>query len=266
MKVIYVDDEQPILDDFSSKVSDLSETESFMPFWNGIEALKWVEKNPVDVAFLDVEMPGMNGIELAKKLKQIDRNIRIIFVTAYEQYALDAFGVDALGYVLKPCSREEIQKELDKASCMRARPEKRIVIQTIPNFVISVDGTVIHLGGAKQTELMALLVDRAQAGLSSGEAISCLWPDRPADESTQILYRVTFHRLMEALRTAGIEQILYSVGRKKYIRTEQVDCDLYRILEGEVEALQNYGGEYMKDYSWSETRIAQLDSIRAGSF
>lgn len=240
----------------------MKEVEKFNLFSSAKDALKWAEHNPVDTAFLDMTMPQMKGIELAKRLKQIDQNIRIIFVTAYDQYALDAFRVDALGYLLKPFSKEEIKKELEKASLMRSRPRKHVEIRTIPDFVVSVDENVLHFDRAKPEELLALLVDRADAGISAGEAIACLWPGRPADENTQTLYRVTFHRLMEILKEAGIEHIIGSEGRKRYILTNQVECDLYRILAGKKDEMQNYCGEYMKEYSWAETRNAQLNSMK----
>lgn len=262
MRVICVDDEAPVLENFKRKTKDFEEIESLMLFQSAKKAVEWVEQNQTDVAFLDMEMPQMSGIELAKRLKQIDVNIRIIYVTAYEQYALDAFRVGALGYLLKPYSREDIQNELEKASLMRSRPKKRVQIQTIPDFVVSVDGVAIHFDRAKPEELLALLVDRAGAGVTAGEAIACLWPGRPADENTQTLYRVTFHRLMEELKVAGIEYIIGTEGRKRYILTDQVDCDLYRLLAGNANALQNYCGEYMKEYSWAESRNAQLSSIK----
>ena len=85
MRVICVDDEELILINFEMKVKDFSEITSLHLFSDGKSALAWVENNPVDTAFLDMEMSNMNGIELAQKLKQIDENFRIIFVTAFEQ-------------------------------------------------------------------------------------------------------------------------------------------------------------------------------------
>ena len=84
MKVIYVDDETALLDNFRMTVEGLSMVEELNLFRKSEEALKWAQDHPVEVAFLDIQMPGINGIELAKRLKGIDRNIRIGFVTAYE--------------------------------------------------------------------------------------------------------------------------------------------------------------------------------------
>ena len=147
-------------------------------------------------------MPDMGGIELAGKLKKIDCNIRIFFMTAFDQYALDAFGVKALGYIMKPYTKEQIRDALETAALMHSRPTKRVEIETIPNFTMRVDGRRLALGGKKQ-ELLALLVDKGQAGLTTGEAIACLWQDRCADEKTQTLYRVPFYQLMDELMMAN---------------------------------------------------------------
>lgn len=264
MRVICVDDEELILKNFEMKVKDFSEITSLRLFLDGKSALEWVENNPVDTAFLDMEMSGMNGIELAKKLKQIDENIRIIFVTAFEQYALDAFGVDALGYVLKPYTKEEIYNELKKAQRMRPIAQKKVEIKTIPRFQILVDGNTLCFARGKTEELLALLVERGTSGLIAGDAIACLWPEKPVDEKAKTLFRVTWKRLIDTLKEAGIDHIIRGESRKKYICKEAVECDLYRILEGEEEAIQSYGGDYLKEYSWAESRTAQLNSIKAG--
>ena len=96
MRVICVDDEQPALETFQSKIKDLPEIESLQLFSDAEEALRYAENNKIDTAFLDIEMPDMNGIRLAKGLKQKDSNIRIFFMTAYGQYALRGVGVKAL--------------------------------------------------------------------------------------------------------------------------------------------------------------------------
>ncbi len=149
MKMIYVDDEIIQLENFRISARNLNGLEETHFFSRSAEALQWVQEHPVDVAFLDIEMPGMNGMELARQLKKLDENIKIIFVTAYEQYALEAFGVRAVGYLLKPYSREDIQKELDNVrTLMPQQPQKRVQITTMPDLVVRNDGKIVSLGGA----------------------------------------------------------------------------------------------------------------------
>lgn len=263
MRVIYVDSEKTALEDFKEKVGNFREIRQLRLFSNGQEALNWVMSHPIDVAFLETEIADMSGLELAKRFKELDNNIRLFFITAQEQYALDAFRVKALGYMLKPCTTEEVKDALELAALVRNRPEKRVVIQTIPNFAIWVDGERLSLNGAKKAELLALLVDHGATGITCGEAIACLWPGRPADEKTQTLYRVTFHQLLDELKQAGVDHIIGVEGKRKFLKTEQVNCDLYRILNGETMDIISYGGDYLKEYSWAETRNAQLVSIQS---
>ena len=197
MRVIYVDDEIPALDNFRWTVNNFPEISQFNMFQNGKEALEYAKNHTVDVAFCDMEMPGIHGLELARKLKDHDPHIRIIFVTAYSQYALDAWNVDATGYLLKPYTAADIRKELGKCIYQKL-PSHRVVIQTIPTFGVTVDGKTLHISGAKPRELLALLVDRGKTGVTTGEIIACLWPDRPNDANTQSLMRMTYKRLADA--------------------------------------------------------------------
>ena len=100
MNIICVDDEKPALDNFQLTVKDFPEVDSLHLFQEGKYAVSWVRANHVDVAFLDMEMQSMHGLELARHIKEADPNISIIFVTAFEQYALQAFSADAIGYLL----------------------------------------------------------------------------------------------------------------------------------------------------------------------
>lgn len=258
MHLICVDDEQPALDNFRLTVAQMSEVTSLHCFQTGAQALEWAKDNPVDMAFLDMEMPGLHGLQLAQQLKELDGNVRLVFVTAYAQYALEAFAVDAIGYVLKPYSRGDIRKELEKAALIRPKPALRVCFQTIPTFSATVDGKPLRLGRAKTIELLALLVDRGERGITTGEGIAYLWPERPGDANTQSLFRVTYKRLADSLEKAGIGSIVGSEGNRRFLRTGLVDCDLYRILSGEKEAARRYAGEYMREYSWAEERNGQL--------
>ena len=263
MNILYVDDEQPALDNFKLTLERCEGVSDLKLFLQEEDALEWAKFHEVDVAFLDIEMRRRQGISMAKKLKELRPDIRIIFVTAHTQYALDAFSVDAIGYILKPYSVREVQKELDKAAAFApiVQRKAKIEVETIPDFVLKVDGKCIYFGRSKVEELLALLVDRGINGITTGEAISYLWPERSNDIKTQTLFRVTFKRLVEALNEMGIGYIIGTHDRKKYIKTEMIDCDLYRILDGEKEAGINYNGEYMRRYSWAEGQIAQLNHL-----
>lgn len=82
-------------------------------------ALDAVRADPPDAVFLDVEMPGMNGMELARHICELDADVQIVFVTAYEQYAIGAFELSAVYYVLKPITPERILKAVRRVERVR---------------------------------------------------------------------------------------------------------------------------------------------------
>ena len=258
MRVIYIDDERPNLENFKFTTKDFSEIKSLDMFQSGEEALEFAKNNVVDVAFCDMEMPGLHGLALAARLKEINPSIRVVFVTAYSQYAMDAWGVDATGYVLKPYLASDIKKELNKCRSAPLPSSRRVNIVTVPAFSVSVDGKAVSIGSAKARELFALIVDAADKGITSGEGITALWPDRPNDTNTQSLLRMTFKRLADALEEAEIGYILETKGNRRFIRTDMVDCDLYRIMSGDTDTMKKYDGQYLQEYEWAEDRNAQL--------
>ncbi len=261
MRVIYVDDEKPNLDNFKFTTQDFSEIKSLTMFQNGEEALEYAKSNIVDVAFCDMEMPGLHGLALGTKVKEINPSIRIVFVTAYSQYAMDAWGVDATGYVMKPYLPSDIKKELNKCKSAPLPSSRRVVIDTVPAFSVSVAGKAVHISSAKARELLAVLVDSGDKGITTGEGIAILWPDRPNDTNTQSLFRMTFKRLADSLEEADIGDIIESKGMRRFIRTDMVDCDLYRILSGDTDAIKKYDGQYLREYEWAEDRNAQLYNL-----
>lgn len=262
MKLIYVDDEGPARDNFRLTAAGIREVEQLELFQCGEDALKWLEENKADAAFMDMEMPGLTGLALAEKVQALCPGMHIVFVTAFSQYALDAWGTDAVGYVMKPYVQADIEKEIRKIRKLRKVPsryeDKRVVIQTIPSFSISVEGKAIIFSREKVRELMALLADRGESGLTSGEGIACLWPDRSNDANSQALFRVTYKRLSDALMSEGVGDIITSKENRRMILVEKVECDLYKILSGDEQEAKKYDGQYLNEYSWAEDRNGQL--------
>lgn len=261
MRVIYVDDEQPALDNFRLTVEQMTGVDSLHLFKTGHEALAWAENNDVDVAFLDMEMASMHGLQLARELHRLNEDIRVVFVTAFSQYALEAFAEDAVGYILKPYTREEVYRELRKAARYAPVGQQSISITTIPTLYLRVDGMPVHIPNSKCRELLAFFVDRCGVPASSGDIIACLWPERPNDEATGTLLRVTYNRLLRLLENAGIGDILASKNRQRWLHSDRVDCDLYHILAGDREAGKTYAGEYLREYSWAESTNARLERL-----
>lgn len=117
LKCIAVDDEPLALQILVSYIEQMPSLALLGQFSNAIEALKAIHEQDIDLIFLDIRMPDINGIELAKIVEQyrVKGNLRIIFTTAFDQYALDGYKVDALDYLLKPFSFVDFSKSVAKA-------------------------------------------------------------------------------------------------------------------------------------------------------
>ena len=115
LKTIVVDDEPLALELLCSYLDEMPEVEIIARCKNGTEALEAAATLEPDLVFLDIQMPGMTGFEVAKNL-QSDQTPMIIFATAYDQYAVDAFEIHAVDYILKPLEQERIQLSIERAA------------------------------------------------------------------------------------------------------------------------------------------------------
>lgn len=258
MNLLYVDDEQAAIQKFKTIVTKLTDVNQVDFFTSSTLALDFVKGHLVDIAFLDIEMPNMDGFALTRELHKIDPNIKIVFVTAYSNYALDAFGIDAMGYLLKPYSTAQFQRQIEKAKLIKPIPLKKVFMQTLPSFEVFIDDEIFAIKSAKAKELLALLVDRNGAGVTAGEAISCLWEDRANDDATGSLYRMTYKRLRAILADGGIEFILSPGHALRAVNPDMYDSDYKKLLQGDTTILKAFDGSYMMQYSWAEDTAGRL--------
>lgn len=121
---IIVDDEEIAIEELKPLLGKTSYIHLKNTFDDVSEAIKYVSNNEVDVIFLDIQMPGINGFDAYKAFKDIDKNIDIIFTTAFEEHALKAFEVEAFDYILKPFSEDRILKSIEKLKNYKALGEK----------------------------------------------------------------------------------------------------------------------------------------------
>ena len=112
MKAIIIDDEPLARQAILLLATEIPNLEIVGDFSNALTAGKYMEKEKVDLIFLDIQMPGLNGIEFAKT---VPKHTLIIFTTAYPEYALEGFELDALDYLMKPVKEERFQKAVNKA-------------------------------------------------------------------------------------------------------------------------------------------------------
>jgi two-component system response regulator AlgR len=126
MRILIVDDETPARDRLKRLIEELDGCECAGEAGNGTEAISLVSRLAPDVVLLDIRMPGMDGVEAAQHLSRLEEPPAVIFVTAYDEYALRAFDAQAVGYLLKPVRKEKLAHALRHAA--RISPSRLVKV------------------------------------------------------------------------------------------------------------------------------------------
>ena len=262
MNIIAVDDERPILENFLLLLRNCIPNSTIHGFRKASEALTFAQHTHCDIAFLDVEMCSMDGIELGKRLKLINTKINIIFVTAYNQYMGDALSMYASGYILKPATAQCVLRELEnlRHPIVLNRPQKRIRLQAFGNFEVFIDESPIKFQYTKTKELLAYLVDRKGASCTNQEIISILWEDDSSSSNRLSYLRNLYADLISSFTNAGVPQVIIKQRGTIALAPEAVSCDYFDWLNGSIHAINTYQGEYMTQYSWGEFTLGLLST------
>lgn len=258
MNMIAVDDERLALMALEEAIKTAAPRQAMAGFTSAEAALAHAAQNAPDVAFIDIEMGGMNGLELAKKLKELNGGTNIIFVTGHPQYAPDAFLMRASGYLRKPVTPADITAELNNLRHPAPNNDKRIRIQCFGNFEIFAQGRPVHFHRSKAKEVLAYLTHKRGAAVSKKELAAVLWEDAAYTRSTQSHLQTLIAELMRALKEAGAAHIITKRWNELSLDTGAVECDYYNFIKGDAKAVNSYQGEYMASYSWAEFMLGLL--------
>lgn len=260
VKIIIVDDEPLILEELAYLCGNIPDVQVCGTFCNPAEALHYVSRNLVDFAFLDIHMPGITGLELLEKLRGIQKNMQAAFVTAYDQYALDAYRKDACDYVLKPFGQKEVEHALEKARRMLGENKAaHIEFRTFGRFDLFLNGCAVDFGSRKAKELLALLVARKGGMVDMEFAIEILWEGEPFGEKVKGKFRKAVMHLRNTLKENGLLWLLCQERGRLCLVQREISCDYFRLLNGDVEAARQFQGEFMTEYSWSEPFLPMLE-------
>ena len=261
LHIAICDDENKIREDITGTVRNYFEGVRITQFGNGHNLLESFNRQSFDMVLLDIDMPEMNGITLAARIKQIKPDTVILFLTAYKEYAFDAFQVHPSGYLLKPVLPELLQKEIDHA--MSAHPKAEILhieARTFGNFELFVDGEPVAFKRSKSKELLAYLIDRRGMSVTRAEISAVLFEDAPYDHSRQKYLDAIIRSLRDTLREHGIENIMQMERKGIRIIPEKLNCDMYRFYEGDTEVIKAFRGEYLESYTWANFVEADMRS------
>lgn len=261
MYVLAVDDERIMLKELTIELGQVFPNADIQGFQDPMEAEQWAsdltqEGKSLDYAFLDIKMRGMSGIELARRLKKLHPGTVLIFCTAYTEYAFDAVGMYAKGYLMKPISAKNIVRTLDEMVYDWRKSldvqNQSFWIKTFGNFEVFVDGKPLVFEREKAKEMLAFLVDRAGATVTTEQLAVVLWEDRPYDKTLKNYVSTVLGSLRRTLHKVGKEDILIKTRNHLSLNPEKIKCDAYDYEKGVMSAVNSFRGEYMVNYSWAE--------------
>ncbi len=247
-----VDDEKHAISNLSECVSAVQPTAEIIPFVRSDEALAFAKSGEVfDVAFLDINMPVISGIDLAKELKKLNSDLNVIFCTAYTKYMGDAIRLHASGYVTKPYEKEDVEQELDNLLHPVEKKLPDVYIRTFGDFDMFVGGVAVTFLRSKCKEMLAYLVYKKGGVANRKELAAALFEDEYSLKTQNYLVHI-YSDLVKSLKKFDADSILIKGHNQYAVDTNLFSCDLLDYEKGLPDAINAYKGEFMSQYEWAD--------------
>lgn len=281
IRTVIVDDEPLVLQMITDMLLAEEDLKIIGAYTNPQEALLHIQEKKPDLVFLDIDMPLLNGIELATDILNKVENIGIVFLTAYDQYAVEAFKLNAMHYILKPPSHKEL-----KTAISRLKASEKVVLETYDSVFIRLLGgisicnengaSLVKWRTAKAEELFALLMITGDKGIDKWRIIDRLWPESHCSQKSEQLLYSTIYRVKTALNQAGIHATLNNKLGIYSLSLENTWCDVYELEKWDNRKFKDngtigtcdelfdiYRGELFcgRDYEWSIVYRSAMQKI-----
>lgn len=264
-RVILVEDELFALNYMVKMLKEFKELTIVAAFSSPEEVLYSIDSLKADVAFLDIEMPQMNGIELARRLAEKQNNLQIVFTTAYSKYAVDAFGVEAMDYLLKPVNKEDIMrviKRLNKmkpeypiqksirSAILKTESVKTCQIRCFGCFEIkNEENQIIKWPTKKAEEVFAYFLIHRGSYINKWELMDKFWPDMEEERGLHNLYN-TIYRIKQVLKKLTASANIEKINDGYVLKSEGISTDL-----DTLKSMDNV------EFVFSEKNLAEVKSI-----
>lgn len=174
MKCLIADDEKLILKDIRrTAVKVLGSNTEILEATNSDEVMDIIGNNDIPIAFLDIEMPYINGLEMAKRIREISPDTNIIIVTGHEKYAIDVLKLYVSGFIMKPVNEKSMREAVDNLRY----PIHELTVKCFGYFEVLYDGKPVTFRRSQCKEVFAYLIDKRGAFASEEELRVLLWSE-----------------------------------------------------------------------------------------
>ena len=283
IRAVLVDDEQLALQHMKKKLGELGTVEVISTFSNAESFLIDMEQLDFQVVFLDIEMPGLNGLDLARIIKEWNKEIYIVFVTAYRDYAIQAFELHSIDYLLKPILKYRLEKtviriqeqiQLTEKSPAPVEPALPILtVNCFDEFIAYFQDEPVKWKTAKSKELFAFLVSNLQTYINRDTIIDQLWPEHDYKKA-KIQLHTSMSHLRKTLDSIGYEQVIIFSNQSYALELDTLQCDAIELenmilqqpevnpenIQAFERIVQQYTGDYMEknSYEWATVKAQSI--------
>lgn len=292
MRAVCIDDEKLALDFMVHLINQVDHIEVIGTFQRAQEGLDFIFHESVDVVFLDIHMPEVDGLQLAEQILEKKPQVDIVFVTAYNEYAVTAFDLNAIDYLMKPVKVERLEKTVERLKKEREKNKKTQVKKQPLSLRIKLGNHVsFSLGAepfkpikwrtAKARELFLYLLQNKETLVHKGTLMEMLWGEEELDRGYSILY-TTVYNVRKALQTYANHLQLKNTNDGYMLHLHDAEVDLHEWekaiheLPHEVttHSINEYkqvmalnSGPYLDEYGyiWVESEKQRLENLWIGT-
>lgn len=284
MKVVLIDDEYRALNYLEFQLSKIAQVDIIGKFADPLEGQSYTLEHDVDLLFMDIHLPEVNGIELAERLIQCKPHLHIVFVTAYDNYAIKAFELNALDYMLKPVSMNRLLKTLERipkrlseeSAPLQSNPNRMMQMRLFQQALLKSDHSPyvpIRWRTTKAQELFLYLLQHRGLLLRKSSLIDMLWPEYEPDRSLPLLYTTVYH-IRKTLGEFGEHFQIENLTDGYILTLQNVSLDVEEwenavnsalpVTEQSIHTLERamllYTGDYLQqlEYWWVESERHRL--------
>lgn len=241
MRVLLVDDEKMALEVLERQLMQIEGIQITGKYTDPGKALDKFRAEGADIVFLDLELGGMHGLSLAQEMLNASEAPEVIFVTAYSQYAVDAYEMDAIDYLLKPVTVQRLQKAIQKVEERRKiksiRKEQRktqkpeICIRSFGTFQVYIgkESAPMRWRTKKVKEMFCFLWMNKEQPVNKYRIMEELWPEAALDKGTALLH-TTVYQLRKAMKELGFGDGLQYMN-DQYVLTMPIKSDLEELKQ-----------------------------------